>query len=162
MTESEPGGSSSTSGTPPGATENPNMSRLCTHPTILFQDNSTNALVTAQVLQELVDMEDRKKHLDRMADNDGSDKRKRPQDKAAGAKKKRDDSDISILYEFLVSATQKMQSAKCEREHLDTNDCDVMFLLCLRDNVKTLSPQKKALAKIRIQQILFDLEFPDT
>ncbi|EEC07074.1 hypothetical protein IscW_ISCW018828 [Ixodes scapularis] len=163
MTESEPGGSSSTSGTPPGPQENPNMSLLWnTHLAVGLQDNSTNTLVTAQVLEELVEMEDRKKRIDRLVDHDAPEKRKRSQEQAAGAKKKKEDSEIGILYEFLASATQKIQSAKCEREHLDTNDCDVMFLLCLRDNIKNLGAQKKALAKIRIQQILFDLEFPDT
>ncbi|CAN8014937.1 unnamed protein product [Ixodes persulcatus] len=136
---SEQGGSSSASGASAGATENQNIS----------------------VLQELVEIKDLKKQFGGMMNHESSKKKKRSLKNKLDAKTKAE-SDMGILHQLVVSSTQRMQKVKCNREHLDTNDCDVMFLFCLRDAIKTLTARKATLAKIKIQQILFELQFPDS
>lgn len=107
-----------------------------------------------QVFQELEDLEQRNEQ--------SSEKRKRSQNSPPQqARKKKDDVDIGLLCEFLSKASEKMRSVDCERDHLDMSDCDVMFLLCLKDNLKALSPQKKSLAKIKIQQVLFQQAYTE-
>ncbi|KAG0434446.1 hypothetical protein HPB47_019100 [Ixodes persulcatus] len=149
MTESEPGGSSSTSGTPPGAQENPNMS-----------DNSTNTWSRRRSSRNRRDGGPQEAHRQTGGPRRSGEEEAFP---GTGSGSQEEEGGQRNRHPLRVprQCQQKIQSAKCEREHLDTNDCDIMFLLCLRDNIKNLSPQKKALAKIRIQQILFDLEFPD-
>ncbi|XP_064470774.1 transcription factor Adf-1-like [Ornithodoros turicata] len=56
---------------------------------------------------------------------------------------------------------ERVNGDHCHREHIDVRDCDVMFLLSLKETLKSLPPRKKRLAQLKFQQVLYDLEFGD-
>jgi hypothetical protein len=47
-----------------------------------------------------------------------------------------------------------------KRKRIEYDDEDELFLLSLVPTLKRLGPRNKTIAKMRFQQVLFDLEFP--
>lgn len=114
---------------------------------LLFsQASSTNGLQASETFQALLGQEKRNERPTVPPHRVG--------------KRKTAASDATDLTQVLVTATKEMaKGGRCVREHLDTDDCDTLFLLSLRDRFKSLDKKKKRLAQLQIQKVLFDLEY---
>ena len=64
--------------------------------------------------------------------------------------------DLAIV-ETLKSSKKEVSEEPKEKE----KDCNVLFCLSLVDTLKALSPRENSLAKLKIQQVLFEIEHGD-
>ncbi|KAH7941475.1 hypothetical protein HPB49_014259 [Dermacentor silvarum] len=77
----------------------------------------------------------------------------------------RDDvSSTNALLHHLVTATERVKAAaeaatQCRLPHLDPGDSDTMFLLSLRERLKSFGPRERSLALVKIQEVLHEIEF---
>lgn len=67
--------------------------------------------------------------------------------------------DTTVNLKALNSYQQPLGAASSKRKR-DNDDEDELFCLSLVPNLKRLTPRNKAIAKMRFQQALFELEFP--
>ncbi|XP_064463565.1 uncharacterized protein LOC135374555 [Ornithodoros turicata] len=58
-----------------------------------------------------------------------------------------------------AEACSSQSGSRCPRPHLDVDDEETMFLLSLRKTLKSFDAKKRRLAQMRIQQLMFELEF---
>lgn len=78
------------------------------------------------------------------------------------ASKEKKASDDGGLAQILGHATLHIENgARCTRPHLDVDDEETMFLLSLRGTLKSLDMKKRRLAHMRIQEVLYKLEFDE-
>lgn len=77
----------------------------------------------------------------------------------------RDDvSSTNALLHHLVTSTERVKAAaeaatQCRLPHLDPGDSDTMFLLSLRERLKSFGPRERSLALVKIQEVLHEIEF---
>ncbi|KAH9376239.1 hypothetical protein HPB48_020346 [Haemaphysalis longicornis] len=69
------------------------------------------------------------------------------------------DDDGRAAVTAMLRAAGVSQTTSCQRPHVDTYDCDTLYLLSLRDSFKRLSASQKSTAMIRIQTALHEIEF---
>lgn len=61
-----------------------------------------------------------------------------------------------------LAIVETLKSSKKEvSEEPKEKDCNVLFCLSLVDTLKALSPRENSLAKLKIQQVLFEIEHGD-
>ncbi|KAL1426174.1 hypothetical protein MTO96_018434 [Rhipicephalus appendiculatus] len=79
-----------------------------------------------------------------------------------------DDTDVvgstNSLLHHLVRATERVRVAAdatmtCRVPHLDAGDSDTMFLLSLRERLRSFGPRERSLALVKIQEVLHEIEF---
>lgn len=62
--------------------------------------------------------------------------------------------------QILVKATENMQCKHiCTRPHLDIDDAETMFLLSLRNTLKSFDAEQLRRAQMRIHEVLYEIEF---
>lgn len=59
----------------------------------------------------------------------------------------------------MLRAASANWTTSCQRPHIDTDDCDTLYLLSLRDSFKRLSASQKSTAMTRIPALLHEIEF---
>ncbi|KAH9382627.1 hypothetical protein HPB48_023175 [Haemaphysalis longicornis] len=59
----------------------------------------------------------------------------------------------------MLRAASANWTTSCKRPHIDTDDCDTLYLLSLRDSFKRLSASQKSIAMTRIPALLHEIEF---
>ncbi|XP_064485876.1 uncharacterized protein LOC135398396 [Ornithodoros turicata] len=80
---------------------------------------------------------------------------------ARPAPKKRKASEESLA-SILTQATENMQlGGRCTRSHLDMDDEETLFLLSLRNRLRSLEVKQKRLAYMQMQNVFFNLEFDE-
>ncbi|XP_070377922.1 uncharacterized protein [Dermacentor albipictus] len=70
----------------------------------------------------------------------------------------------NALLHHLVTATERVKAAaevatQCRLPHLNSEDSDTMFLLSLRERLRSFGPRERSLALLKIQEVLHDIEF---
>ncbi|XP_050036770.1 uncharacterized protein [Dermacentor andersoni] len=70
----------------------------------------------------------------------------------------------NALLHHLVTATERVKAAaevatQCRLPHLDSGDSDTMFLLSLRERLRSFGPRERSLALVKIQEVLHEIEF---
>nr|XP_037274072.1 uncharacterized protein LOC119166810 [Rhipicephalus microplus] len=68
------------------------------------------------------------------------------------------------LLRHLAQATERVRVAAdatttCRLMQLDSADSDIMFLLSLRERLRSFGPRERSLALVRIQEVLHEIEF---
>ncbi|XP_064485531.1 uncharacterized protein LOC135398003 [Ornithodoros turicata] len=74
--------------------------------------------------------------------------------------KRRKTAEDNSLVQILNCATQNMQNgARCTRPHLDAEDDVTMFLLSMREILKSFDLKQRMIAQMRMQEVLFSMRF---
>ncbi|XP_037499309.1 uncharacterized protein LOC119373356 [Rhipicephalus sanguineus] len=73
----------------------------------------------------------------------------------------------NALLHHLVQATERVRAAAdatttCRLAHVDPGESDTMYLLSLRERLRSFGPRERSLALVRIQEVLHEIEFGTT